>query len=44
MMLIDRVDREDDREQHEGLAEDVLGVAEVDAEDLDPVERRGRRS
>ena len=33
-----RVDREDQREQQEGLAEDVDVVAEVDPEDVDFVE------
>ena len=35
-----RVEDEDDQEQQPSLGEDVLGVAEVDPEDVEPVERQ----
>ncbi len=38
----DRVEQQDDQEEQEGLGENVRGVAEVDAEDVDPVEAEQR--
>ena len=43
-MLTIALSEQDEHEEEEGLAEDVLGVGEVDAEDVDAVEAEERRS